>query len=408
MNIIPSSEQDRSASIQQALDEMAQSGGGRVVLAAGHYRLDSSINVPTGVSLEGSWAAPHHGILAKGTVLMIYAGRGDETKAPAIELAASSAVRNLTICYPSQKLDAIESFPWTIHGTGMHPTAENITLVNSYNGIAMERHELHLIRNVFGCVLRRGILIDGCTDIGRIENVHFNPHYWHRSGHGGVPNDAQPNPDLAVALYMQTHLEAFIFGRSDWQYVLNTFVFGAKIGYHFVDNGPGACNGNFIGIGADACRICLLLDKTQPMGIQILNGEFVNLPLRPEDDDGNWTMIRTTENFKQNLQLTNCTFWGRTNRIVDLIGPGTVTMCQGNARGWRDDGKDVPFVIHRGRFTLKDYNLAGKAPHFNLHKNVESAIIADNFCDVPLVITGEGRHKAILRDNQVTAAEDGR
>ena len=34
--------------------------------------------------------------------------------------------------------------------------------------------------------------------------------------------------------WQQEHGEAFIFGRSDWQYVLNTFCFGYNIGYKFV------------------------------------------------------------------------------------------------------------------------------------------------------------------------------
>ena len=40
-------------------------------------------------------------------------------------------------------------------------------------------------------------------------------------------------------------------GRSDWEYVLNTFAFGYAIGYHFIERETGSMNGNFVGIGAD-------------------------------------------------------------------------------------------------------------------------------------------------------------
>jgi hypothetical protein len=35
----------------------------------------------------------------------------------------------------------------------------------------------HLIRNVSGQPLRRGVFVDEIYDVGRIENVHFNP-WW--------------------------------------------------------------------------------------------------------------------------------------------------------------------------------------------------------------------------------------
>ena len=48
-----------------------------------------------------------------------------------------------------------------------------------------------------------------------------------------------------------THGRAFVFGRSDWEYVLNTFAFGYAVGYHFIETPTGSMNGNFVGLGAD-------------------------------------------------------------------------------------------------------------------------------------------------------------
>jgi hypothetical protein len=399
-NVNPSGKNDCTQTIQQALDQQAAQGGGEVNLAAGQYRLEAPLSIPTGVTLSGAWDAPHHGILTRGTVFMIHFGQGRENDPAAIQLNASSALKNVTICYPDQQLSNIQPYPWTISGSGMHPTVENVTLVNSYNGILMDQHELHLIRNVFGCVLRRGILIDRCTDIGRIENVHFNPHYWPRSGHPGVPKDAKPNVDLAVAVYMQKHLEAFIFARSDWQSVLGTFVFGAKIGYKFVDLGHGGCNGQFTGIGADACGTCVQVEQTQPMGLQIVNGEFVTIPLRPEDDSARRVMLRTTPEFKGNLQLTNSAFWGKLDCLLEHAGTGTVSLIQGNARGWAKVPSEALFQIHAGRFILKNYLLDGAQPAIEIGAAVQQAIISENFSPAGIQITGPGAEKAIARDNQ--------
>jgi hypothetical protein len=46
--------------------------------------------------------------------------------------------------------------------------------------------------------------VDATYDIGRIEDVHFNP--WFSSAHPFV-------------FYQTTHGRAFVFGRSDWEYV---------------------------------------------------------------------------------------------------------------------------------------------------------------------------------------------
>ena len=42
-----------------------------------------------------------------------------------------------------------------------------------------------------------------------------------------------------------------MFARTDWEYVFNTFSYGYALGYHFIQTKSGACNGNFLGIGAD-------------------------------------------------------------------------------------------------------------------------------------------------------------
>ena len=81
-----------------------------------------------------------------------------------------------------------------------------VEMLNPYNGIDASRNERHLIRDVHGQPLRRGIFVDAIYDIGRVENVHFNP-WW----------SMQPK----LFKWQMENGEAFIFGKSDWQYVLN-------------------------------------------------------------------------------------------------------------------------------------------------------------------------------------------
>lgn len=398
--IIPNSPKDQTMKIQEYLNKTAHTGGGQAYLSAGYYVVKGSLTVPTGVSFTGSWSAPHHGIISKGTILHAYGGREAENGPALLEMQASSAVKGLTILYPEQKITDVKPYPWTIHGRGMHNTIENVTLVNSYQGICIgpESNELHLIRNVFGCVLRRGILIDGCTDIGRIENVHFNPHYWPRSGHDGVPKDAKPNLDIAVAVYMQQHLEAFIFARTDWEYVTNTFVFGAKVGYRFVSNEKGGgCNGQFHGIGADMCQYCVLVDDAQPWGILISNGEFVAGQLH-RDQAHDRVGIFTSQSFKGALQLSNCSFWGFFTNVMRLNGDGFVSMNQATINNHTPGEPSI--AINSGRASISHTFFNCKGPHVKVGPGIKKANVCNNFAPGGVKIINEAGGRLTATNNE--------
>ena len=118
------------------------------------------------------------------------------------------------------------------------------------------------IARIQGQPLNTGVLVDEMYDIGRVENVHWNP-WW--------------CPDTTTMYNQLTYGRSFVFGRADWVYVFNTFSFGYAIGYHFIQTGTGSCNGNFVGIGADlATNYSVKVDASQPAGILIVNGEFTS------------------------------------------------------------------------------------------------------------------------------------
>jgi hypothetical protein len=107
---------------------------------------------------------------------------------------------------------------------GKNPAAFDLELLNPYQGIDASQNERHNIRNISGQPPRRGIWVDAIYDIGRIENVHFNP-WW--------------NSHNKAYQWQTANGEAFIFGRADWEYVLNTFCFGYHVGYKFVETATG-------------------------------------------------------------------------------------------------------------------------------------------------------------------------
>lgn len=374
---------DVTSSIQQRLDQAASTGG-TVMLGPGQYAIAGSLRIPKGVTLEGSWTAPHHGdAWQKGTTLLIMGGRGRESGVATIEMEASSLLRGVTLLWPDQKWSDIQPYPWAIHGNGHHVTVENVTLMNAYQGIWIgSPGSLHLIRNVFGCVLRRGIFVDETYDIGRIENVHWNPHYWlasgHPSGNEGVPagnaskpgeKPALPENHLRVRQFLTDNLDGFIFGRSDWEYVLNTFVWGAKHGYHFIKTAKGACNGQFSGIGADYCRSCVQIEAMQPYGLQISNGEFTAFAGDPN------SAVVTAPGAGGAAQFVNCNFWGIKNHAAWLRGNTAVIF---SSCHFFDTPSGGEILAERGKLIVQGCTFDKTGAAVLIGKDVRAAVIMGN------------------------------
>ncbi|MGI5818217.1 MAG: glycosyl hydrolase family 28-related protein [Armatimonadota bacterium] len=366
----PAPNTDATAGIQRALDACGASGGGVVHLGAGQYRLDGTLTVPTGVTLQGVWKAPHYSSPEVGTTLLAYAGRGSTEGPPLIMLESNSTVRGLTIYYPEQTVHDIQPYPWSIQGRGTHLNVIDCTLLNPYLGIdfGTYHHEMHYIRNVYGIPLKVGIHLDRCTDIGRVENVHFNPNSWSRSNTPTAPT----GEDLQrLVEHLQANLVAFEIGRSDWQYMINTFVWGASVGYRFFESETGPTNGNFLGIGADWCVTPLLVENTQGPGLLITNGQFVGSPASE-------AVVRVMPANRGTVQLSNCSFWGPHNAIVVADGSGMVSLSQCNFHQWGRDPGVAAVNILSGSLTMHACSFEQSKPHLRLGEAVTSAVVLGN------------------------------
>ena len=252
---------DDTAAFQKAMDASAKAGGGKVMAPRGTYFFAGHLNVPAAVTLAGIWESvpAHNGLRDRGlpkptddgTTFLVTEGAGSETGPAFITLNTNSTLKGVVLYYPKQKPDDVPSpYPYAIAMRGKNPAVLDVELLNPYSGIDASRNERHLIRNVQGQPLRRGVFVDAIYDIGRIENVHFNP-WW-------------SNPPKLMAWQMANG-EAFILARSDWQYMLNTFCFGYNVGYKFIQSGAGSCNGNFLGLGADDCWRAVVVEQMRPL-----------------------------------------------------------------------------------------------------------------------------------------------
>lgn len=384
---------DDTAAIQQALDEAGKNGG-QVQLLSGRYRVAGSLRIPAGVTLRGVAEAPVWSEPLRGTVILATGGRGDEDAAPLFELGHSATVCGLTVWYPEQKPTEIVPYPWTFHLRGHDNTVENVTLINSYNGIRIgpENNVRHRIRSVVGCVLRRGIFVDFCTDIGRIENVQFHCHWWSAREVGG---DWKP-----VHEFMWRNLEAFIFGRTDWEYVANTFVYPVNIGYRFIATPHGAANGQFSGIGADEAQICVKVEAIQPMGLLISNGQFVcmhgdrRVPVVIEDS------------CHGSVRLVNCAFWGPNRQCVVSHSRSFVSLsdCYLSSAGREKNPGVFLLEADGGKLQVRGCSFGSDEPAIALRKGLQHAIITDNNGRHGVEIVNEIGDQAILAHNEPSSA----
>jgi hypothetical protein len=381
---------DDTAAFQRALDAAGQAGGGVVHAARGNYFFAGHLNVPNAVTLSGIWQSvpAHNGIRDRGrpkptddgTTFLVTEGADNEDGLAFVTLNTNSTLKGVVLYYPRQNVDDVpKPYPWAIAMRGKNPAVLAVEMLNPFNGIDATRNERHLIRDVQGQPLRRGILVDSITDIGRIENVHFNP-WW------------STRPKLFQ--WQMANGEAFIFGRSDWQYVFNTFCFGYAVGYRFIQSKAGVCNGNFLGIGADDCYTALVVDNCAPYGLLITNGEFVSFH-GPDP-----TMIDVKETNKGSVRFVNCAYWGPCNQIARVAGSGTVGFSDCTFVQWGGKEKTrAALQAQSGTVLVRGCEFRQDRPQVDLGKDVARALITENIFTGPARINNQSQGNVQIGQN---------
>ena len=321
---------DCTAVIQTVLDRAAGKGES-VYLPAGQYRLLGTLSIPEGVTLRGEWPGPHTSHLDKGTVLMAYAGRGIEDGTPFLSLRASSTVQGLTIFYPEQTVTDIR-LSWTIQGRGQHYNVMDMTLVKHVPTASTAEPTTRGAPSPQRVSLRPAAGCPDRSDHGhrRVENVHVHNVYWWRVSE---PYRLTADPGQATEQYTLNHLEGFIIGRTDWEYMSNCFVIWARVGFRFADLGHGLPNAVLTQCGPDITPCGVVVEKVQKhAGIAFENCQFMS-----------GLEIRSTN--EGPVKLSNCGFWGGSGTGSQIIqeGQGTLSLLNCHFTQW-DQPKDEPYI----------------------------------------------------------------
>ncbi len=371
---------DDTAAFQRAMQTVAKKGGGRVYVPAGNYRISGHLDVPDDVTLEGIWIAPprsetpttvypgaatYNQMKVHGTTLLAFEGRGNADGTPFITLHQNSMLDGISIFYPEQTHPTPTPYPWCIRGIGDDCSIRNVMLVNPYQGVDFGTYPAgrHFIDGLYGGPLYKGLFIDQCFDLGRVENVHFWP-FW-------------INSDPGLAKWMSEHATAFIIGRTDWEYMMNCFSIWYHIGYHFIQvkNGPGNVVLTQCGAdeGADDMHTTpVVVDNCQGhAGISFVNGQFMGT-----------TEVVVEPSNTGPVKFTACGFWGmsNSNSVAKLAGSGNVTFngCHFISWGHRDPSAPAIDAACQGlTVTGCDFMDAGKI-QVKIEPGCQSAIIVAN------------------------------
>lgn len=390
---------DDTRAFQRSLDAAGKAGGSIVYVPAGSYLVKGSLQVPGGVSLQGSFGSvpSHPGIREPrqvkpgedGSTLFATGGRGNEDALPLISLASNSSVNGLVIYYPEQTIDAEPvPYPWTIQMHGVNCGVFDVELLNPYQGIAAIGAPRHNIHNVTGQPLRRGIFVDAIYDIGRIENVHFNP-WW--------------SMNTPVYRWQFVNGEAFTFGHADWEFVFNTFAYGYSVGYRFIETKAGRCNGNFLGIAADDCNRAVLVESSAPYGLLITNGEFTAF------HGNDPTAVEVMPTNKGVVRFTNSSFWGPGNQVAKIEGAGVVAFTDCTFDEWAHTNDRAAIQAASGSLLVRGGDFRQDSPHIWLGDRVSRAVIIGNlFAGTPKIESqSRGMVQIALNAGSVASASGG-
>ncbi|MBR4749936.1 MAG: hypothetical protein IK083_10260 [Abditibacteriota bacterium] len=376
---VPDGASDCTGAFQRALDAAFFDGGGSVFAPAGSYAVKGNLVVRSGVWLEGAYraepvpggeAAP--GAPGQGTALLAFAGRNRPQDRPFIELEGTNCgVKGLAIYYPDNTgSDAPPApYPPCIAGyRGNTQSVMDVMLANPYEGLRFVGIGRCHISRVCGYPAKRGLYIDKCLDITRVEDCHFRP-----LGEAETSARSRWTGRFGVA---------YEFGRTDWQYVLDCSCSGYGVGYRFSRSPSGCCNGSFLGIGAFDCAVGVRVDAVSKPGLLITNGQFSGRP-GSRDSVGVWTLATSPGK----VSLTNCSFAGPMDACVSHCSPGflSVTGCHfGSA-----DSRALDLAAGSAVISGSSFGPAGE--HIRIGDRAGRAVITGNTAPGGLRVTNRDK-----------------
>ncbi|RXZ82005.1 carbohydrate-binding protein [Paenibacillaceae bacterium] len=372
---------DVTATFQMLLDSLDRLGGGTLFVPEGKYVIRGNLEIPKGITIRGEWSKPVKGQPIQGTILMAYAGRGNENATPFITMVSSSAVMDIAVWYPEQLPNAITAYPPTIligkpnYFGNEYANVKNVTLVNAYSGIIFSRQNGGagpVINGVYGTPLSRGIEFDNMVDVGRIDWVDFAPEYWSGSGLANAPA-----PNGAFKTWIYNNGTGIVMRRNDWSYTTNVTIDGYNVGYlsGMSVTTPGSIpNGHHYNLNFIRNKTAIKFDGVNNVGIM-----FTKVSI-----DQSETGILVGPNTGGVVQLSATSINAVNAIAVDATSQTRIAMQQGTVAAGTVN-------INGGTFTASNSDFNNAAPQIVLGTEARGNIVGNRFAS-PVNIVNNSRY----------------
>ena len=309
---------DDTVSFQKALNAAYRDGGGVAFVPTGNYMIKGNLVIPDDVTLEGVSQAPVRGAYS-GSTLLAVEGKGNADGEPFIVMRGKTTLKGIAVAYPDQDSGKPVPYPWCIQSRGDNCSIIDVFLLNPWQAVDFGTYGSgrHYIRGLSGQPLHTGIFVDKCADVGRIKDVHFWP-FW----------------SVGLKDFMSQQATAFIFGRTDWEFVDGCFCIFYKVGYRFAafEGRPG--NVVITNSGSDVGPTAVLVEDCQGhAGIAWTNCQFMS-------------GIEIKETNTGPVKFANCGFWGieSTTTHANIRGSGHVTFNECHFNGWDRKNEGQPAI----------------------------------------------------------------
>lgn len=320
---------DNTTAIQAALTAAGNAGGGIVFLPPGKYKVLGNLTVPAGVELKGS-ADVSSTPTGPGSIIEVYAGKGNASGTPFLRLSPNSGLRGMTFNYPEQMANLVPNFPaypYLIQVTGANVYIVNVGIRATYNGIDLFTYKCdnHFIDYIAGHAFNNAIKVGGGTANGKILNLQFNTIAYgagSESKFGSWPN-SPVGDNSAVYNYQFDKFDFLVLGDTKNEILYNDFIYGAYKGLTLADDNGKGPTGLSMGLGLDGVRKSFNVNNIGAEGYDLINTQIVSI------GDSTTRYILTGPNFKSEVTMFSSDYWGNPGRGVSLES-GTINFQMAN------------------------------------------------------------------------------
>ena len=335
------SAKDNTQAIQNALNDAKANGGGVVYLPTGHYKVNGTLTIPTGVELKGSgdlMTVPK----ANGAVLETYHGEGNENAAPFITLEKGSGLRGITINYPNQTSPVnVKKYPYAVRGNADVYIC-NLAIRAAYRGVDLftNKCDNHYVDYLAGHAFMNVIRVGGNSANGIISNIQCNTIAYacgDESKFGCWPNsEIMKDDDMQAKGYGQNSedLDFMIIGDCTDEVLYNNFLFGCHQGMIFQNDGKGGPSKvHSLGNAVDGAVETFVFNGAAD-NIDLINSQVVALNHDKQVEYINKgrlsaSFVVTGSGFDKAATFFSGNFWGGGDCLVKSAG-GTVNLYSAN------------------------------------------------------------------------------